>query len=202
MPFASLHNFFSRYHPQTFAAKNWTRAAVLCPLFYDENQELKILLIKRSQKVSSHKGEISFPGGARDSQDLSLTETCLRETEEEIGIPPTSITILGLLDEVKTTSGYLVTPFLGVIDGAHPLQLSRDEVEEIIIVGLDELLNPGNQIDFYYFNGRLLQPQIAFRCGRQVIWGATARIIIRLLELMQTHGLHPRPQTRKFHLAS
>ncbi len=201
MPTTRLSSFFSRYQPSRGDPEHRVRAAVLCPLFIEENS-FKILFIKRSQTVRAHKGEISFPGGVRDHTDTSLAQTCLRETEEEIGVEAGRIKLLGSLDEVCTSTGYLVTPFLGTIDDPYDLTLSTSEVDKVIRVPITSLYQPENQIDFYYFNGKVLQAQIAYRYGEHTIWGATARILGRLLELGQEHDLFNIPSNHKFHLAS
>ncbi|NPA24752.1 MAG: CoA pyrophosphatase [Deltaproteobacteria bacterium] len=201
MPTSRLSAFFSRYQASRGNPDHKVRAAVLCPLFIEENH-FKILFIKRSQTVRAHKGEISFPGGVKDHNDTSLAQTCLRETEEEIGIGPDRIQLFGTLDEVNTSTGYLVTPFLGTIENPYDLTLSTNEVDKIIRVPIADLYRPENQIDFYYFNGKILQSQIAFRCREHTIWGATAKILARLLELGQEHELFNIPSNRKFHLAS
>jgi len=201
MPFSPLSQFFSTYQPRVKNPSNKVRAAVLCPLFL-ENDSLRILFIKRSQTVRAHRGEISFPGGVMESGDRSLVQTCLRETEEEIGIKADEITVLGALDEVNTTTGYLVSPYVGIIPPPHQLTLSRDEVESVIITPIAELYKPENQIDFYYFNGRTLHSMTAYRYQDQVIWGATARVLGRLLDLGREHHLFSGFPDRCFHLAS
>ena len=201
MPFRQLAHFFSTYQPQVQNPSDKVRAAVLCPLFIADDS-LHILFIKRSQTVRAHRGEISFPGGVMESGDLSLAHTCLRETEEEIGIKAEEITILGALDEVNTTTGFLVSPYVGIIPQPRRLTLSRDEVESVITAPIAELYKPENQIDFYYFNGRTLQSLTAYRCQGQIIWGATARVLARLLELGREHNLFNGFSDRSFHLAS
>ncbi len=202
MPFSQLARFFSSYQPRAGNPANKVRAAVLCPLFI-EDDSLRILFIKRSQTVRAHRGEISFPGGVKETADPSLAWTCLRETEEEIGIRPEDITILGALDEVNTTTGYLVSPFVGVIPPPRRLTLSRDEVESVIVAPIADFYEPENVLSFYYFNGRTLQAMTAYRHRDRVIWGATARVLSRLLELGREHNLFTGGTSQSsFHLAS
>jgi len=201
MPFSQLAQFFSSYQPRVKNPTNMVRAAVLCPLFI-EDDALRILFIKRSQTVRAHRGEISFPGGVKESEDRSLIQTCLRETEEEIGIRAGEITVLGALDEVNTTTGFLVSPYVGIIPPPTRLTLSHDEVESVIIASIADLYQPENQIEFYYFNGRTLYPMTAYRHRDQIIWGATARVLSRLLELGRSHNLFAGAAHPGFHLAS
>ncbi|RLB66456.1 MAG: coenzyme A pyrophosphatase [Deltaproteobacteria bacterium] len=201
MPLKQLANFFSTFQPKTKISTNTVRAAVLCPL-YIEDGVLKILFIKRSQTVKAHKGEISFPGGVKETRDFSLEVTSTRETEEEIGVKESDITIFGGLDEVNTTTGFLVSPFVGTIPHPYQFKLSVDEVDNLISLAIDDFLEPHNEIDFYYFNGRNLQPQLAYNVNGQVIWGATAKIMGQFLELGKEHNLFTKPETQAFHLAS
>ena len=90
------------------------RASVLIPLLEREGQTL-LLLTKRSEKLRSHSGQVSFPGGKQDEQDQSSLETALREAREEIGLESKSVRILGCLDQIISLHFYLVTPFVGLI---------------------------------------------------------------------------------------
>lgn len=201
MPLKRLANFFSTYQPETKISTDTVRAAVLCPL-YIEKGILKMLFIKRSQTVKTHKGEISFPGGVREDRDFSLEATSTRETEEEIGVKESDISIFGGLDEVNTTTGFLVSPFIGSIPHPYRFNLSPDEVESLISVAVGDFFEPRNKVDFYYFNGRSLQPQLAFNIDGHIIWGATAKIMWQFLELGREHGLFAKSTSQTFHLAS
>jgi len=205
MPLGRLADFFAGYQAQTInqSAKEpeSIRAAVLCPL-YIEDATLKMLFIKRSQTVRNHKGEISFPGGVKDLQDNSLITTCIRETDEEIGVSKQDITIFGTLDEVNTSTGFLVTPFVGMIPHPYSFKLSLDEVDSLIGLAVNDFLEPENEIDFFYFNGRQLSPQRAFRIDGHTIWGATAKIMEQFLDLGKRFDLFPKPTPQTFHLAS
>ena len=201
MPLKLLENFFSTYQPRTKSSTGTVRAAVLCPL-YIEKGAMKMLFIKRSQTVKAHKGEISFPGGVMEDLDSSLKATSTRETEEEIGVKVDDITVFGSLDEVNTTTGFLVSPFVGSIPHPYRFNLSTDEVDSLISLAVDDFFKPQNKIDFYYFNGRQLSPQLAFKIDGHTIWGATAKIMGRFLELGQEHDLFTKTPPQTFHLAS
>ena len=162
---------------------------------------MKRLFIKRSQTVKAHKGEISFPGGVHEPEDRSLRQTSLRETKEEIGVRESDITIFGGLDDINTSTGFLVSPFIGRIPYPYPFQLSTDEVDDLVTVAIDDFYNPHHKVDFYYFNGRRVSSQLAFRIGEQTIWGATAKIMWRLLELGRQNDLF-RMSPEAYHLAS
>ena len=201
MPLERLNNFFANYQPRTQKTTECVRAAVLCPL-YIENDSLKILFIKRSQTVRHHKGEISFPGGVKDLQDDSLEKTSLRETEEEIGVKESEITIFGGLDEVNTSTGFLVSPFVGSIPYPYNFKLSTNEVDRLIGLTVSDFLEPDNEIEFYYFNGRRLSAQRAYKIDGHTIWGATAKIMAQFLDMGKNFDLFPNPSPQTFHLAS
>ncbi len=175
-----------KYQPLPFPGG--IRAAVLCPLFIREG-EAHLLLIKRSQQLKHHKGEVSFPGGVKESSDSSLLETCLRETEEEVGIKSRDITIINRLDEVNTTTGFLVSPFLGLVPHPYSFQLNNQEVEYLITVPIAQFIEVNNQYDFYYFTGQRLISLFAYHINSQIIWGATARIVKQLITMFQDKQL-------------
>jgi len=201
MPLERIADFYASYEPRTQVTNDGVRAAVLCPL-YIENELLKIMFIKRSQTVRNHKGEISFPGGVKDSTDSSLAETSIRETEEEIGVKDSDITIFGGLDEVNTSTGFLVSPFVGTIPYPYKFDLSGDEVDCLISLAVNDFLRPENEIDFYYFNGRRLTPQRAFKIDGHTIWGATAKIMGQFIDLGRKFDLFTKSPPQTYHLAS
>lgn len=154
-----------------------TPAAVLMPLLYKENN-LHILLTKRTQTVKAHKGQVSFPGGVRDPSDESLLATALREAREEIGIRREDVEILGSLEPVTTaTSGFLVHTFVGHIPYPYPFLLNSEEVAEILLVPYQFLANASH---WYWrsFRSDHRTIQVYFiSYDRHIIWGATARIL-------------------------
>jgi 8-oxo-dGTP pyrophosphatase MutT (NUDIX family) len=160
------------------------------------------MFIKRSQTVRNHKGEISFPGGVKDSTDSSLIETSIRETEEEIGVKESDITIFGSLDEVNTSTGFLVSPFVGTIPYPYKFDLSSNEVDSLISLAVNDFLRPENEVDFYYFNGRELMPQRAFKIDGHTIWGATAKIMGQFIDLGRKFDLFTKSPPQTYHLAS
>lgn len=189
MPLQRLADFFSTYQPRKAPQPaDSIQAAVLCPLFIDQGT-VKMLFIKRSQTVKTHKGEISFPGGVHESGDESLRWTSLRETEEEIGVHSRDVNIFGRLDEVDTSTGFRVAPFIGQIPYPYGFRLSSEEVDHLETVAIEDFYAPDNRIEFHYFNGRRLTPQLAYNIKGRIIWGATAKIMARLLELGCEHKL-------------
>src|SRR3989449_10807061 len=118
------------------------QAAVLIPLFL-ENGEPHVLFTRRTDTVQDHKGQISFPGGATDRDDPDAMTTALRETDEELGIPPDQVLVLGALDDVHATvSGFLITPFAGIIPHPFPLRVNAAEIAEVLTVPLRVFRDP------------------------------------------------------------
>jgi 8-oxo-dGTP pyrophosphatase MutT (NUDIX family) len=157
-----------------------TKAAVLVALYVADG-ELYAVLTRRRHDLRSHAGEISFPGGRRDPDDESLLHTALRETEEEIGLPPDAVNILGALPPTPTVAtNYGVYPFVGLIEPGYAWTPSAWEVDEVLELRLADLRAARTR-------RRLLHRGIPFRSDvydiseQAVIWGATARIVGDLL---------------------
>ena len=159
-------------------------AAVLLPL-YEREGEYWMLFTKRTQKVAYHKGQISFPGGARDEEDRDLMDTALRETFEEIGVKPEDVEILGELDRMGTlTSNFLITPFVGIIPHPYEFTIARDEIDELVEVPISALLDRNNyREEFQVYEGMTYQGSF-FDYEGKVIWGATAKILKQFLDLV------------------
>ncbi len=159
------------------------RAAVLVPLFY-EARSPHVLFIKRTETVTHHKGEISFPGGTRDPEDEDLLRTALRETHEEIGVKPEDVEVVGELDEIVTMSDFLVTPFVGFIPYPYPFRLNPTEIEELVPVPLEAFLWDERWWKEKRRYGKKEREVFIYQWGPHQIWGATARIMRGFLELL------------------
>jgi 8-oxo-dGTP pyrophosphatase MutT (NUDIX family) len=164
-------------------------AAVLIPIFQDDGV-WKMLFIKRTHHHEDHhSGQIAFPGGRFDRQDSSLLDTALRETEEEIGVQPDDVDILGQSSPITTVTDYEITPYLGVIPWPYPLELSEIEVEKTIIFPFTWLADPKNR-RVKSWKSRSIPPKeipvIFFNEYQgEILWGATAQIVMDLLELIK-----------------
>ncbi|HLF77173.1 MAG TPA: CoA pyrophosphatase [Dehalococcoidia bacterium] len=161
------------------------KASVLVPL-HQHSEDVFVVLTKRSEKVASHKGEISFPGGAVDPTDPDLRFTALRESHEEIGLAPSHVRIVGQLDEIVTISNYHVTPYVGEIDpSVSPYEWRHEEFEvaEILEVPLSHLIDPENAVEMPRMRDGQMVLQPGIRFGEHIVWGATWRILRNFLDV-------------------
>jgi 8-oxo-dGTP pyrophosphatase MutT (NUDIX family) len=155
-------------------------AAVLVPLFAADG-ELHAVFTRRRDDLRRHAGEISFPGGRQDDDESDLRLTALREAQEEIGLPPRAVELVGALQPTPTiATNYAVYPFVGLIEPGHAWTPSAAEVDEVLELPLRALRDG-------YARKRLLRRGVPFRTdvyvvGDNLIWGATARILGDLLE--------------------
>ncbi|HIH78199.1 MAG TPA: CoA pyrophosphatase [Halobacteria archaeon] len=145
------------------------QSAVLVPLF-KKDDDYNVLFIKRTENLTYHKGEISFPGGARENNE-DLKDTALRESHEEIGLKPHDVNVLGVLDDIRTvSSSFIVTPFVGIIPYPYNFIINNTEVQRIIIVPLSFFLDNVDTIEWRY--------------DGETIWGGTAFILKNFLSII------------------
>jgi len=159
-------------------------AAVLLPLF-EKGGDYHLVFTKRTETVNYHKGQFSFPGGRTHPEDKSLLETALRETWEEIGLPPKDADVLGELDDIATyTTGFIISPFVAMIPFPHTFIANPAEVDEIIEVPLPVLRDKKNFAqEMLEVDGRPIM-QYFYHYRDHVIYGATARIVKHFLEVV------------------
>lgn len=159
-------------------------AAVLIPIV--DRGEPYLVFAKRTERVAHHKGQISFPGGIIDPSDRSPLEAALRESEEEIGLPPRAVEALGALDDTETVATpFLITPWVGLVREPIRWKPDGEEIEKVIEVPWAALVADG-----------VFRVEIRERAGVQrlvhffdyegeTIWGATARILVGYFELLK-----------------
>lgn len=185
-PYIDLaRDLLATYSPRTAQAPDARPAAVLALLYHDRGED-RVLLTRRTDTLEHHKGQISFPGGGVHPADADLSVTALRETWEEVGVRPEDVEILGRLDDVVTNSNFLVAPFVGLLRQV-PYEFIPSEVEvaEILEPPLAHLLDEATLVmESRELNGRvLLMP--AYHWEGHRIWGATARMLQELLDLLR-----------------
>ena len=163
--------------PDVGKADGLKESAVLVPV-YEEDNEPGLLFTKRSDDLPRHAGQVSFPGGRQDAGDESLLDTALRELHEEVGLPPENADVVGIFDEVRTTTGYRITPFVGGVPRNFEYVKQDSEVSELIFAPVAELAEPsvherrrkgGYKLHYFHYEG-------------YTIWGATAEILVDFLD--------------------
>ena len=167
------------------AAPDGLMPAAVMLLLYRKDGDYCVLLNKRSMTVEHHKGEMSFPGGAKDPEDTDFEDTARRETHEEMGIARDDITILGRLDDNVTRSNFLVKVFVGTIPYPYDFQPSSIEIAEVVEIPLNVLRDPGS----WRWDSRLEDGErVAVRSyGYQdhLVYGATAKILDQFIEIVE-----------------
>lgn len=154
-------------------------AGVLVPLVASSHPSL--IFTRRSEHMSRHAGEISFPGGLQHGEDANLEATALRETEEELGIPRSAFEVIGALAPVHTfVSGFLIVPFVGVLSDRPVLAPNAAEIAEVLEYPLEELAAAEGIVEFAREGG--VYRGFAYEMGPNTIWGATAKILHEMIE--------------------
>ncbi|MFC7044903.1 NUDIX hydrolase [Halobacteriaceae archaeon GCM10025711] len=157
-------------------------AAVLVPVVERDAGQF-LLFTKRADHLGEHPGQMSFPGGGREPSDADLAATALREANEEIGLLRDEVRLVGRLDDIRTVTRYAVTPFVGVVPDRE-YEPDEREVAEIAVLPVEGLTDLAN-----YEVERREHPQYGealvhfFHVDGFTVWGATARILVQLLEL-------------------
>ncbi len=158
------------------------RAAVLVTLF-ERQGELQLVFIRRASSLRAHSGEIAFAGGKAEPSDVSLLMTALREAQEEIGLDPARVQVLGVLAPVFTVvSNYLITPVVAYLpQGPGPLRIQESEVTELLFASLQSLADPAIARTEQWTRGGSTRTIYIYDYGDYRIWGATGRIVASLL---------------------
>jgi 8-oxo-dGTP pyrophosphatase MutT (NUDIX family) len=154
-------------------------ASVLVPVLR-RGDTLQVLLTQRSEKMRSHKGQISFPGGRREESDASAAAAALREAEEEVGLPHAAVEVIGYLDDYPTLSRYLVTPVVGYVRECPDVRPCVHEVADTFEVPLEFVVDPKNFEKKAISREGLNVPFFELNYGKWRIWGATAGMLWNL----------------------
>ena len=181
----ALESAISGYNSRTLTdeTKEQRRSAVLIPIYCSTQDELHVILTRRSAMMKHHTHEVSFPGGNQEPEDQDLWATAIREAHEEIGLNPELPRFVGTLDSFVTVgSNSLVTPFVGILDTIPALEANPIEVEEIIDVPLAELLNPDIfREEIWQWQDGKSRPVFFFELIGDTVWGATASMLRQFL---------------------
>lgn len=183
----ALRDALAAHRPARVTIRDARAAAVLIPVLTDP--EPALLFTLRTETVRSHKGQISFPGGSVDPDDASAEAAALRETEEEIGLEPRHVEVVGELDTTPTfVSGFVISPFVGLLRGRPSLRPNPAEVAEVLEVPLADL-NDGIRAEPGFAHAGRTYPTEAWIWRDYVIWGVTARLIRLFLGVLAEGGL-------------
>ena len=182
-----LHQRLEHRPPEARSEWEGRPAAVLVPL-YKENSGWYVLFTRRTDTVEYHRGQVSFPGGLIEAQDEGPEQAALREAEEEIGIRAEDVQILGTMASFPTITQFIIRPVVGTIPWPYPLHLNREEVAAAFGVPIVWLADSSN-VEIRQWKSPISNTTIPIHYFRpykgEVIWGATARITISLLELLR-----------------
>lgn len=179
---AQIKRCLQRHSKHKIEDEKTLPAGVIIPLF-EKDGAIHVLLTLRTESVATHKGQISFPGGAWEPGDDSILATALRETEEEVGIKPEDFEIIGELDDVVAVSDHLVTPFVGFFPYPYEFKISDIEIAELVQIPLGFFLDDnnrrtglrehrGDRVTVHYYD-----------YGEYTVWGLTAHILKGFLDL-------------------
>jgi len=170
--------------PRRETPPGYRRAAVLLPL-YETPAGPYLVLTKRTDRVPTHKGQISFPGGGFHQADGDLLTTALRESAEEIGLQSHDVAVAGVLDDAATAaSAHVVRPFVGFIPHPYPFRLDTFEIEELIHLPLGPLLEENQFREEIWDQGGRPHSVFFYDHAGQTIWGLTARILKQFVEVV------------------
>jgi 8-oxo-dGTP pyrophosphatase MutT (NUDIX family) len=160
------------------------RAAVLVPLV--ERGGPHLVFAKRTDRVGTHRGQISFPGGTVDPADPSPLDAALRESEEEVGLPRRAVEPLGALDDTETfATQFVITPWVGVIREPVVWRPDGQEIAKVIEVPFAALLDPANVRVEHWTRDGVVRPVYFYGYDGEIIWGATARIVKHYLDVVR-----------------
>ena len=162
---------------------NLREAAVLVPILM-RPEGFQVLLTRRADTLRNHKGQVSFPGGRRDPEDLTLAACALREAQEEVGLPPENAEIIGYLDDYPTTTRYRVTPVVALVRPPEQFLIDAGEVAEIFEVPLAVLLDVSRYESRVLSKDGLNVPFFEVNHEGHRIWGATAGMLRDLCRKM------------------
>ena len=165
-------------------------AAVLCALRAVAGQ-FHVVLTERAAHLKQHAGQVAFPGGKVDPGDPSIEATALREADEEIGLPPSQVEVLGQLDPYLTSTGFRVTPVLGLIADPWTPVPDPNEVERVFEPPLDFLMDPKNRQRHHHDRNGYRRYYYAMPWQEHYIWGATAGMLKGLSDRLEAAARGP-----------
>lgn len=161
-----------------------TPAAVLIGLMQVDD-DVHFLLTRRTDSVETHKGQVAFPGGMIEGDETPI-EAAIREAEEEIGLQRKDITIIGMLDDMNTPTGFRVTPVIALVDAASAMHPNADEVARIFTVPIRYFLDAKNERTEERFLSGEMRTIFIYEYDGEMIWGVTAFIIKHFIDVVMS----------------
>jgi 8-oxo-dGTP pyrophosphatase MutT (NUDIX family) len=149
-------------------------SAVLVPLF-ERDSEAHLWLVRRAQGLRDHSGQVAFPGGKHDASDETLLATALREAEEEVALREADVEVLGALDDLVTTTGYVITPYVAWVHAGYAPTPNTGEVDRVFAAPLRAFFEPPSGVF----------PRIGWTVDGELVWGATAAIVRGLVSVIR-----------------
>jgi 8-oxo-dGTP pyrophosphatase MutT (NUDIX family) len=180
-----VRRLLSAHPPRRQHGSTLAPASVLVPLFAaGSDSAAEVWLVRRADEMRLHSGQVALPGGKQESADADLLATALREAEEEIGLAPTEVDVLGSLDDCITVTGFVVTPYVGWIANPFTPRPLATEVARVFAVPLSTFARPARTM-------RVGPPGVervvlSYDAGGETIWGTTARILASFAELLSS----------------
>ena len=163
--------------------QGYKSAAVFLPISI-KNQDYSILFLERSKNLYSHSGEICFPGGSFENNDVNLLNTAYREMKEEVGVKQENIQLISPLSKEKTRTGYIIQPFIVLIKDETEIKVDGEEIVDYSFISISDLMSMKNKRKYYFLSNELLINKPAYIINYQLIWGATASILEEFLKII------------------
>ena len=187
-----IQDRLTAFSPQPNPQPSFRASAILIPFFHHEGED-SVVFTKRSDRVKHHQRQMSFPGGVYEEHDENLLQTALREAQEEIGLKPEDVEILGQLSDLPTITQFVITPFVGWIPYPYEWKTDPNEVDEVIAVPFSFFCDHHNckTQSFEYAGSQYTSPLFNYSPPNAKnkdpypIWGATARILLELVALLK-----------------
>lgn len=184
MNYVALEDFLKKRKRKIVSIQGLKPAAGLVPLVF--NNKIYMLLTKRAAHLNHHPGEISFPGGRIEGEDVSVEVTAIRETEEEVGIKKEEIIILGAIDDVVSVTKFRLTPFVGIVPYKSHYSFDKNEVEQVYLIPISSFLVTPKVIN-YKWKGED-KPSYVYDYKDIRIFGVTANVIKNFITILDDSG--------------
>lgn len=188
---SQIRSALAQHKPLSLPTFGRKASAVLVPLM-EHQGELCVILTRRSSNLPMHAGEISFPGGHVEEHDESTLDAALREAWEEVGIPPEACEHLGAMDDFSTVTGYRISPHVVLVNGPIEFKPVQEEVAEILLVPWSVFFRQPTDMRLEVFRKGRREHFPLYRHQGNIIWGATARMMADLVDVVRPEGLPPR----------